>query len=56
MECKHSYYQYVKGELVCAQCGKPANEKPAIEDKIAQRTEVKQIFPTESKRLGKKRR
>ena len=59
MECKHGYYQFVNCKLVCVQCGKLANEiKSVIEDKIAERTEVKQIWPTESKRVGrpKKRR
>ena len=58
MECKCQYYEYKNGELICVQCSKPANQKPVIEDKIAERTEVKQIWPTESKRVGrpKKRR
>ena len=59
MECKHGYFHYVNGKLVCVQCGKPPNvTKPQIEDKIGEQTETKQIWPPESKRLGrpKKRR
>ena len=47
MECKHSYFKYVNGVLICSECGKSVEEikKPAIEDKIAARTENKRIVP-----------
>ena len=43
MECKHKYFKFVDGVLVCSECDKPAGEikKPAIEDKIADRWETK---------------
>ncbi len=53
MECKCSYFLFREGKLVCSVCGQPAKEKPVIEDKVAERTEVKQIWPPESKRLGR---
>ena len=52
MECKHPYYHYVDGELVCTQCGKPSDSKKLpIEDKIAEQRETKQIIPPEAKRI-----
>jgi stage III sporulation protein SpoIIIAA len=44
MECKHQYYKYVNGILVCTGCGNPVEEikkKPAIEDKMGTRAENK---------------
>ncbi len=42
MLCKCVYFHYVKDVLVCVQCGKPAHGCE-IEDKIAERTEIKEI-------------
>lgn len=61
MECKHSYFQMVNGVLKCCVCGRTPEEikqvnKPQIEDKIAERTEIKQIWPPESKRVGRPRK
>jgi len=57
MECKHQYFQYIKGglELVCVQCGKPAHS-PQIEDKMAERTEVKRIIPKGVSKVGRPKR
>lgn len=51
MECKHPYYHYVDGQLVCVQCGQPSPKSSRIEDKIAGNREIKQIILPESKRI-----
>jgi uncharacterized Zn finger protein (UPF0148 family) len=50
MECKHPYFHYVDGVLVCTQCGKPSESlKLKIEDKIDSRRETKQATSTAKK-------
>jgi uncharacterized Zn finger protein (UPF0148 family) len=58
MECKHKYFQYRDGKLVCSECGKPASElkKPAIEDKIADRGETKKAAQKETSHVGGQKR
>lgn len=62
MRCKCKYFLRDRdGRLVCSACGKPAKEKPEIEDKVEERHKTKeapvpngtQIWPPESKRLTK---
>jgi len=62
MLCKHTYFQFKNGELVCSVCGKLASElKPPIEDKVAERTEIKmpsppRIVPKGVKKVGRPKR
>ena len=43
MKCKCKYYTLNKaGQLVCSVCGKPAPEKPEIEDKQEDGHETKE--------------
>jgi uncharacterized Zn finger protein (UPF0148 family) len=41
--CKCTYYRLVDGKLFCAACGKPAPEKPAVEDKVVSEHETKEV-------------
>lgn len=57
MECKHQYFKYQNGELVCSVCGKPASEvKKKVEDKIAEGAEVKRIVPKGVERVSSPKR
>jgi len=51
MECKHPYYHYVDGQLVCVQCGEPSPKAGKAEDKIDRTHETKQIIPPEARRV-----
>lgn len=59
MECKHPYYKFVDGVLVCAQCGEPSPrasevaKEQGIEDKLGPQPENKKIIPPEVKRQKK---
>lgn len=58
MECKHPYYKFVHGRLVCSLCGEESPrsaevaKEQGIEDKIAEKPETK-IIPPEVKRQKK---
>ena len=45
MQCKHPYYHYVDGQLVCTQCGAPSPKIAKSEDKIAVQHETKSTKP-----------
>lgn len=53
MDCKHIYFQIVDGKLLCVICGQPPSAKPAIEDKIGERPEVKLNVPVERRHYKK---
>jgi len=44
MECKHPYYHYVDGKLLCTQCGEPSPKQSKVEDKIGGQGETKEII------------
>lgn len=58
MECKHPYYRYIDGRLICVQCGELSTRAGNIEDKraaepedkIAGQHEVKTIWSAQAKR------
>ena len=53
MQHKCTYFHVVDGVRVCVQCGQPAHSEGVIEDKMVEQQENKQIWPPESKRIGK---
>jgi len=50
-KCKY-FLKDDEGIRRCVQCGKPT---PQIEDKVIEKHEDKQIYPSESKRLNRKK-
>ena len=57
MQCKHGYYQFRDGKLVCSVCGKSAEEiKSGVEDKIAKTVETKQISQPEINKINRQKR